>query len=104
MNAKNHFNIDFEDNPELKDFLSRQKVGATVRFEVEVQIDDLQPGNMEGTINEIVLPDDESEPKDEAKGNPSSTQPIMIIMGGSSKSATKAKTAQSKSPQDYQAA
>lgn len=92
MDSRNKFNLDYADNPDLKEYFQRKKVGDKCRVEVEIQLEEISPDGAVATIEEIVLPDDADKPN----VKPNHETPIaVIVMGGKGKA---------KKGQDYEAA
>jgi hypothetical protein len=69
--------INFEKSPELKELFSRKKAGDKCEFEVTVQVNEISPDGMKGTIESITFEDDEGEEKE---AEPDAEKPAMIKM------------------------
>lgn len=82
---QNSLTLDYENNPELKDYCSTLKVGDKVSLTVEFQVNDLNDKNMVGTIESIEPSGYENpspkEGESEGEIKPTPSAPVLMALG-----------------------
>lgn len=76
MTTKKLIRIDFSNNADLKEVFSRKEVGDECELTIRIQVNELTPEYVSGTILEIEA--DDYGDKDEGPIEPSGEKPVSI--------------------------
>lgn len=95
-NAANQCDLDYHDNPDLKDAFSAKKVGDKVKFTVEAQINTKDDERVSMSIESVEVEGYENpnaeEGEEPGEVEPTAQEPVMMSMQSSSKAAEKEDT------------
>lgn len=92
----NNITLNFSKNPELKEAFSHKEIGHTCRFEIEMQVNEMDADEVRGIIKEIELEGYEgpvaADGKPKGPTKPNADEPVMVVITASRSKKSKADT------------